>query len=227
MPRKLIEYALVVLVAIIVSLLLIFILWPKTDGGCTGCTTVSLPEQRQECEKQFSGGVGSPRQLPAHVHDEYQVAFDDPLVKMSSSNPYNYGSSAPTSTIPTPTAGFVIVRARVASVYDPNTGSYGNNNVGSSTPPGKEWDAVRVAVVSYVSPLRNESVCPERGVRFFEDKFESFCDLPTRFNVGDAQRKDFRVFVINDSDVPVEYCIVSNCDQSQGKLCTIELASTP
>ena len=58
MSRKLIEYTLVVLVAIIFSLLLIWAL--MSNGGseeCKGCTVTALPLQRQECEKQFSYNV--------------------------------------------------------------------------------------------------------------------------------------------------------------------------
>jgi hypothetical protein len=33
--------------------------------------------------------------------------------------------------------------------------------------------------------------------------------------------------MINDSTTPVEYCLVSNCDESHGKICQVELVSAP
>jgi hypothetical protein len=81
--------------------------------------------------------------------------------------------------------------------------------------------------VSFVSPLRNESVCAEKAVRFFEDKFEAYCDLPTRFDPTEPPKQSYRVFMINDSTTPVEYCLVSNCDESHGKICQVELVTAP
>jgi hypothetical protein len=241
MSRKLIEYALVVLVAIIVSLVLIYVFFPW--GGatkCTGCIVTSLPQQRAECEKQFTGGYGSPRVLQGGSDDEYLIGFYDPAQgggagafpssssgSSSSSSGYPGVSSTSTGAAgPTPTAGFLIVRARPQMTYDASSGGYSGGSFNPATvPAGQAWDDVRVAVVSYVSPLRNESVCSEKSVKFFEDKFESFCDLPTRFAAGDSPKQTYRVFVMNNSNTPIEYCIVSNCDESHGKICQIELTS--
>ncbi|MEQ1752946.1 MAG: hypothetical protein ABL973_02305 [Micropepsaceae bacterium] len=231
MARKLIEYALVVLVAIIVSLLLIYLFFqPGSGGKCTGCVVTSLPQQRQECEKQFSGGVGAPRVLQGGSDDEYLVGFYDPAVMGGggaySASPSSYPGTTTTSAAPTPTAGYVIVRTRPQSTYDSTSGGYTGGSFNPATvTPGQAWDEVRVAVVTYVSPLRNESVCAEKSVKFFEDKFEAYCDLPTRFAPGDAPKQSYRVFVMNQSNTPIEYCIVSNCDESHGKICQIELAT--
>jgi len=234
MSRKLIEYALVVLVAIIVSLALIYFFIPGSGSSkCTGCIVTSLPQQRAECEKQFTGGYGSPRMLQGGSDDEYLIGFFDPAqggaagYSSGGSSTGGYpGVSTTGSAGPSPTAGFLIVRARPQMTYDATSGGYSGGSFNPATvPAGQAWDDVRVAVVSYVSPLRNESVCAEKSVKFFEDKFESFCDLPTRFAAGDAPKQSYRVFVMNNSTTPIEYCIVSNCDESHGKICQIELAN--
>lgn len=229
MSRKMIEYTLVVLVAIIVSLLLIWLLFRPGNIPCTGCVVTSVPQQRQECEKQFTGGYGSPRTLQAGSTDEFLVGFYDPALSTSGSSGYSAPSgypSTPAAGAPTPTAGYVIARARPQTTYDSTTGSYTGGQFNPATvPAGQAWDDVRMAVVTYVSPLRNESVCAEKSVKFFQDKFEAYCDLPTRFAPGDAPKQSYRVFVINDSNTPIEYCIVSNCDESHGKICQIEMAS--
>jgi hypothetical protein len=230
MTRKLIEYALVVLVAIIVSLLLIWLLMSNDGSGeCKGCTVTALPLQRQECEKQFSGGVGAPRSLQPGSIDEYLVGFYDPAATggaYGGAAPTGYGS--PTGSSPAPIAGFVMARVRPQTTYDANSGGYSTGQFNPATvPAGQAWDDVRMAVVSFVSPLRNESVCAEKAVRFFEDKFEAYCDLPTRFDPTEPPKQSYRVFMINDSTTPVEYCLVSNCDESHGKICQVELVSAP
>jgi hypothetical protein len=227
MSRKLIEYTLVVLVAIIFSLLLIWAL--MSNGGseeCKGCTVTALPLQRQECEKQFSGGIGSPRVLQPGNIDEYLIGFFDPSMGggggYGSGSPSGYGTTSGTGA--TPVAGFVIARARPQTSYDANSGSYTGGQFNPTTvPAGQAWDDVRMAVVSFVSPLRNENVCAERPVKFFEDKFEAYCDLPTRFVQGEAPKQSYRVFMLNNSTTPIEYCLVSNCDESHGRVCQIEL----
>lgn len=230
MSRKMIEYALVVLVAIIVSLLIIWLVFGGSrTSPCTGCVVTSVPQQRQECEKQFTGGYGAPRTLQAGSTDEFLVGFYDPALSAGGSSGYTAPSGYPTSPTvgaPAPTAGYVIARARPQTSYDSTTGSYTGGQFNPATvPAGQAWDDVRMAVVTYVSPLRNESVCAEKSVKFFEDKFEAYCDLPTRFAPGDAPKQSYRVFVINDSNTPIEYCIVSNCDESHGKICQIEAAT--
>lgn len=232
MSRKLIEYALIVVAAIIVSLVLIWLIFGgKSDAPCTGCVVTSLPQQRQECEKQFVGGSGAPRVLQPGSVDEYLIGFYDPSMGggggYSSTGPSGYNSTSMNAG-PAPTAGYVIARARPQTSYDANTGSYAGGQFNPATvPAGQAWDDVRMAVVSYVSPLRNESVCAEKSVKFFEDKFEAYCDLPTRFTAEDPPKQSYRVFVMNDSNSPIEYCIVSNCDQSHGKICQMELESAP
>ena len=230
MSRKLIEYALVILVAIIVSLILIWFFFNGSGSkNCAGCVVTSLPQQRQECEKQFTGGYGSPRVLQGGSDDEYLIGFFDPAQNAgfgSSSSSGSGGSPTSTAAGSSPIAGYVIVRARPQTSYDSTNGSYSSGGFNPTTvPAGQAWEDVRVAAVTYVSPLRNESVCAEKSVKFFEDKFESFCDLPTRFGPGDAAKQSYRVFVMNQSSTPIEYCIVSNCDESHGKICQLELAS--
>ena len=228
MAKRLIEYSLVILVAIIVSLLLIWLIFTPGGGkACSGCTVTSLPLQRQECETQFFGSGTSPRVLEAGGVGEYLLGFYDPVT--SGSGGYTApsgGYSAPSgTTTPAPVSGYVIVRARPQVSYDYNNGTSGSSFNPASIPSGQTWEDVRLAVVTYASPLRNESVCPEKSVKFFEDKFEAYCDLPTRFVPGEASKQSYRVYIINDSTTPLEYCIVSNCDESHGKACQLELAS--
>jgi hypothetical protein len=178
-----------------------------------------LPLQRQECEKQFTGGVGSPRVLQPGNIDEYLIGFYDPTMgtggDYGSAPPMGYSSPSGTGT--GQVAGFVIARARPQTTYDANSGSFSTSQFNPATvPAGQAWEDVRMAVVSFVSPLRNENVCAERA---------AYCDLPTRFVRGDAPKQSYRVFMLNDSATPVEYCLVSNCDESHGRVCQIELQS--
>jgi hypothetical protein len=212
MSRKLIEYTLVVLVAIIFSLLLIWGLIMLLPGDCVGCSVTAPAEQRDECEKQFSGTAGAPRVLQPGTVAEYQVGFYDPT--MYPGGTYNPGS------------GYVIVRVRPQPYYDEYYGGYTG---APAAEEGQTLDGVNMAVVRYVNPLRNEYVsgCGERNVTYRDNKYEAFCNLPTRFARGDAPKKSYRIFVTNDSNVPVEYCIVSNCDESQGQICKVELPPLP
>jgi hypothetical protein len=60
-------------------------------------------------------------------------------------------------------------------------------------------------------------------VRFVEGRFETYCEIPNRFSEADAGQASYRIFVRNESSVPMEYCIISNCDASApygaGSLC--------
>lgn len=229
MTKRLIEYSLVVLVAIIVSMILIWLFLRGGSKDCEGCAGhVSLPLQRQECEKQFFGSSTPARVLEAGGVGEYLLGFFDPVSSAAGggypSSPGGY--SAPGTSPATPVSGYVIVRAR-PQTYDYNTGTSSSAFNPASVKPNQVWQDVRLAVVTYASPLRNESVadCAEQPVVFREDKFEAFCDLPTKFAQGESAKQTYRVYIINDSDTPVEYCIVSNCDESHGKACQIEMAS--
>jgi hypothetical protein len=121
-----------------------------------------------------------------------------------------------------------MVRAQPQFGYDysgsqsSSYGAYDNTN----TRPGTPWDEVTVTVARYVNQLRNDAVCNASSLRFREGKFETYCEIPNRFTESDAGQATYRIFVRNESSVPVEYCIVSNCDASapfgQGSLCSAE-----
>lgn len=236
--KRLIEYALVVLVAIIFSMGLIYFLFPKS-GPCTNCT-VSMPQVRAECDKQFFSSGTRARQLDAGAEDEFLVAFaenpNDPNAGYSSgySNPAGgYSSPTVTPTSATPSArvpGYVIVRAEPQFGYNYSggqTSSYSATDT-SNTAPETLWEEVTVTVARYVNPLRNDAMCGQSAVRFREGRFESYCEMPLKFAPEDGGQMTYRIFVRNESSVPLQYCIVTNCDASapygQGTLCQVEQA---
>jgi hypothetical protein len=238
--KRLIEYALVILVAIIVSMLLIWVLFPKA-GPCTNCV-VSMPQVRAECDKQFFGTTGArAKQLDAGAEDEFLVAYVD-----SSQDPNAGGYSSPSSGYSSPSSGYtgasstpvsvrgpgyVMVRAQPQFGYDYSgqQSSYNSSTYDtSSTQPETLWDEVTVTVARYVNPLRNDATCGQTAVRFREGRFETYCEMPNRFTAEDGGQATYRIFVRNESSVPIEYCIIANCDASapygQGTLCSAEQA---
>ena len=235
--KRLIEYALVVLVAIIVSMLLIYLLFPK-QGPCTNCI-VSMPQVRTECDKQFFSSGQRARQLDAGAEDEFLVAYsevpNDPNAVGGYSSPTG-GYSAPGSSSSTPPPrgpGYVMVRAQPQFGYDYSgnqTASYGATDT-SNTPPETLWEDVTVTVARYVNPLRNDAVCSQTAVRFREGRFETYREMPHTFAPEDGGQASYRIFVRNESSVPLEYCIVTNCDASapygQGMLCQVEQPPAP
>jgi hypothetical protein len=242
--KRLIEYFLVVLVAIIVALVLIYLFFPK-NGPCTNCV-VSMPQVRAECDKQFFSTGARARQLDAGAEDEFLVAYIDQQQDPNAggyssssggySSPSGYSSTGGYSTASSqsePIAvrgpGYVMVRAQPQFGYDYSggqTSSYNSSYDTSSTRPETSWDEVTVTVARYVNPLRNDAVCGQTSLRYREGKFETYCEIPNRFSDTDAGQATYRIFVRNESSVPLEYCIVSNCDASapygQGSLCQIE-----
>lgn len=238
--KRLIEYALVVLVAIIVSMLLIWVLFPKS-GPCTNCV-VSMPQVRAECDKQFFATGARAKQLDAGAEDEFLVAYVDNSMVDPNAGGYSSpsgGYSSPSggytgaSTTPAPVSvrgpGYVMVRAQPQFGYDYSgqQSSYSSSTYDtSSTAPETLWDEVTVTVARYVNPLRNDAVCSGTSVRFREGRFESYCEMPNRFTADDGGQATYRIFVRNESSVPIEYCIIANCDASapygQGTLCTAE-----
>jgi hypothetical protein len=241
--KRLIEYSLVVLVAIIVSMGLIWLLFPKS-GPCTNCV-VSMPQVRAECDKQFFSSGARARQLDAGAEDEFLVAYveapQDPNAGYSSggysspsggySSPSGYSNASSTSeTVTVRGPGYVMVRAQPQFGYDYSGGqtssSYSTSYDTNQTRPETSWDEVTVTVARYVNPLRNDAVCGQTSLRFREGKFETYCEMPNRFTEADGGQATYRIFVRNESSVPLEYCIVSNCDASapygQGTLCQIE-----
>lgn len=230
---RIIEYALVVLVAIIVSLVLIYLLFPR-GGPCTNCV-VSMPQVRAECDKQFFSSGARARQLDAGAEDEFLVAFvenpNDPNVTGGGYSSPTSGYSAPTSSssaAPPRGPGYVMVRAQPQFGYDYSgnqTSSYSATDT-SNTPPETLWEDVTVTVARYVNPLRNDAVCGQTAVRFREGRFETYCEMPHKFAPEDGGQASYRIFVRNESSVPLEYCIVTNCDASapygQGTLCAVE-----
>lgn len=229
--KRLIEYALVVLVAIIVSMLLIYLLFPK-QGPCTNCV-VSMPQVRAECDKQFFSSGARARQLDAGAEDEFLVAYvENPNADQTgggySSPSGGYSTPASSSTPPPRGPGYVMVRAQPQFGYDYSgnqTSSYSATDT-SNTQPETIWEDVTVTIARYVNPLRNDAVCGQTAVRFREGRFETYCEMPHRFSAEDGGQATYRIFVRNESSVPLEYCIVTNCDASapygQGMLCQVE-----
>ncbi len=227
---RMIEYLLVILVAILVAVAVIYFLFPRTSE-CTNCS-VSRPQVRAECDKQFFGTSVRAKQLDAGAEDEFLVAYvdqgnvDPNAANGGYSTPGGYPGATTTSTAPSARGpGYVMVRAQPQFGYDYSGGQTSSYDA-SNTRPETSWDEVSVTVVRYVSPLRNDSVCSQSAVRFREGRFETYCEIPNRFSDVDAGQASYRVFVRNESSVPVEYCIISNCDASapygQGSLCTGE-----
>ncbi len=232
--RRLIEYLIVVLVAIIVSMGIIWLFFPK-NGQCTNCV-VSMPQVRAECDKQFFSSGQRARQLDAGAEDEFLIAYvaSQPDASSSSgdySSPTGGGSYPGVST-PSPTVkgpGYVMVRAQPQFGYDYSGGQSSNYNSSydaSQTQPETVWQEVTVTVARYVNPLRNDAVCSQTSLRFREGRFETYCEMPNRFTEEDGGQASYRVFVRNESSVPMEYCIISNCDASapygQGTMCQVE-----
>jgi hypothetical protein len=230
--KRLVEYLLVVLVAIIVSLLIIYLLFPKS-GPCTNCV-VSMPQVRTECDKQFFSTGSRARQLDAGAEDEFLVAYVEAPQDPNASGGYSPPSGGYSSASTAPTAvrgpGYVMVRAQPQFGYDYSGGQTSSNYSSSydqnATRPETSWDEVTVTIAKYVNPLRNDAVCGQMSLRFREGKFETYCEIPNRFSEADGGQMTYRIFVRNESSVPLEYCIVSNCDASapygQGTLCQLE-----
>jgi hypothetical protein len=233
MGKRLIEYALVILVAIIVSMLLIYLLFPK-NTTCTNCV-VSMPQVRAECDKQFFSSGQRAKQLDAGAEDEFLVAYvENPVDTSSTSGGYSapgsssYPGSGSSSVPPPRGPGFVMVRAQPQFGYDYSgnqTSSYSSSDP-ANTAPETLWEDVTVTVARYVNPLRNDAACSQTAVRFREGRFETYCEMPHKFTVEDGGQATYRIFVRNESSVPLEYCIVTNCDASapygQGMLCQVE-----
>jgi hypothetical protein len=229
--KRLIEYAIVVLLAMIVAFGLIYFLFP-TNNQCTNCI-VSMPQVRAECDKQFYSSGSRARQLDAGAEDEFLVAYSELQADQAASNDgYSSPSGYPgVSSTPTPTVrgpGFVMVRAQPQFGYDYSgnqTSSYGSYDA-STTRPETQWQEVTVTIARYVNPLRNDAVCGQTSLRFREGRFETYCEMPMQFRPEDGGQASYRIFVRNESSVPLEYCIVTNCDASapygQGNLCQVE-----
>lgn len=233
---RFIEYALVVVVGLIVAFLLSWTLFPRS-GPCLNCV-VSMPQVRTECDKQFFASGTRARQLEAGAEDEFLVAYVDqpPTADPYStsggySSPGGFSSATPAASS-TPTVrgpGYVMVRAQPQFGYDysggQTTSAYGSSDT-SNLAPETLWNEVTVTVARYVNPLRNDAICGQASLRFREQRFETYCEMPNRFSEEDGGQASYRIFVRNESSVPLEYCIVSNCDASapygQGTLCQAE-----
>jgi hypothetical protein len=229
---RIVEYAILTLIALILGLVIGYFLFGLGGGGaCTDCR-VSMPQVRAECDKQFFGTGVRAKQLDANAEDEFLVAYVDQGAAdpnagggYSTSGGYSTPSGYPGATTAAPALrgpGYVIVRAQPQFGYDYSGGQTSGYDV-SNTRPGTSWQEVTVTVTRYVSPLRNDSVCSQSSLRFVDGRFETYCEIPNRFEEADGGQASYRVFVRNESSVPVEYCIVSNCDASapygQGAMC--------
>jgi hypothetical protein len=230
---RLVEYLLVVLVAILVAVLVIWWLFPRPPE-CTECT-VSRPTLRAECDKQFGGYGVRAKQLDAGAEDEFLVAYYDqavvdPNASTGGYSPPGYSGATTTSTTPAVRGpGYVMVRALPQFGYDTSGGQTSGDL--SATRPETSWQDVTVTVTRYVSPFRNDTTCAQNAVRFRDGRFETYCEIPNRFSDADGGQASYRIFVRNESSVPIEYCIISNCDASapygQGSLCVAEQPQQP
>jgi hypothetical protein len=235
---RILEYAILAIIAALVGLGIgYFLFGGGGSGACTDCQ-VSMPQVRAECDKQFFGTGVRAKQLDAGAEDEFLVAFVDQSAAAAAGDPnastggYSSPSSYPGTGNSTPVPrgpGYVMVRAQPQFGYDYSggqTANYGSYDQTSNTRPGTSWDEVRVTVARYVNPLRNDAVCNDRSVRYVEGRFETYCEIPNRYSEADAGQASYRIFVRNESSVPVEYCIISNCDGSApygaGSLCQAE-----
>jgi hypothetical protein len=237
---RVLEYAIVIILALLLGLTIGYLLFGF--GGSSACTDcqVSMPQVRAECDKQFFGTGVRAKQLDAGAEDEFLVAFADQSAFASDPNASGgYGSYSTPSSYPgvgqsTPLPrgpGYVMVRAQPQFGYNYSGGqsaNYGSYDSSSDTRPGTSWNEVTVTVARYVNPLRNDATCNTRSVRFLDGRFESYCEIPKQFGADDGGQASYRIFVRNESSVPVEYCIISNCDASapygQGSLCQGEQA---
>lgn len=230
---RVLEYAIITLLALIVGFGIGYLLfWPGKDD-CTNCGGASRPQVRADCEKQFSGIGVRAKQLEANAEDEYLVAFIDQRAIDPNANGYSTSSSGYSTPSSYPGVspagprepGYVMVRAQPQFGYDYSGGQTSSYDP-ANTRPGTTWQEVTVTVVRYVSPQYNDSVCSKSSVRYVDGRFETYCDIPTRFQPEDGGQASYRIFVRNESSVPVEYCIVSNCDASApyggGSLCQAE-----
>jgi hypothetical protein len=242
MLGRVLEYAIVVILALLLGFAIGYVLWGLGGSAvCTDCQ-VSMPQVRAECDKQFFGTGVRAKQLEAGAEDEFLVAYADQSAFASDPNASGgYGSggySSPSGypgvsqSTPAPRGpGYVMVRAQPQFGYNYSGGqsaNYGSYDTTNSTRPGTSWNEVTVTVARYVNALRNEATCNTRSVRFLDGRFESYCEMPNRFGPEDSGQASYRIFVRNESSVPVEYCIISNCDASapygQGSLCQGEQA---
>ena len=220
MTKRLIEYALVVLVAIIVSMLLILVLFPRNQS-CDNCPAISLPQERANCDKQFFGSSVRSRTLSPGQEHEYLVSYVENPEDANSSGGYSSPTGGYPGTTPAPSSrpaarepGFLMVRAQPQIGYDYSGGTSSSSFDISNTPIGQPWSGVTVTVARYATQLRNDEICGQTEVRFREGRYESFCTIPLKFTEDDGGMHSYRYFVRNDSGTPVEYCMISNCDWS-------------
>lgn len=224
--KKVIEYLLVILVAVIVAFVIIWFLMPK-DDYTTG-PGASVPQLRGECDKQFGAVAVRAEQLGANEEAEYLFAYREPTTSTDQSSEYQSATQQTGTTVRTP--GFVIVRVQPQFPYDYSGGQNSNSFATDtgSVRPETTWDEVTVTVARYINPLRSDQTCSKDRLRlrFREGRFESYCDLPLRFAPEDGGQATFRLFVSNRSSVPIDYCIVTNCDASapwgSGSMCQVE-----
>lgn len=229
--KRLIEYSLVVLVAIIVSMLLIWIwstFFGQGTGTCANCGTVSLPRLRAECDKQFYSSGSGAKQLEAQWELEELVAFVEPTVDTTNTGFSSSGTSTAQASGPVVREpGYLMIRL-LPQQYSYATGqsnSSGPYSDVSAIAPETNWNDVTVTVARRVNQLRNEQVC-SGNVKFRDGRFEFFCDIPTKFGSTDFGQLSYFVYLTNQSSVPLEYCVISNCDASSpwgaGTLCQAE-----
>jgi hypothetical protein len=217
--KRLIEYALVVLVAIIVSWLIIYFVI-RPNETCADCYETA-EQYSGECDRQFNGPNST--QLDAMWEQEELIAFVQPSDDQGGQSDGFSGATSSSTAPITRGPGFVLVR--VQPEIDFSGQSTGGPDV-NSLPQGKPWELVTVTVARYIDHLRSEKVC-EGMVRLRDGKFEFFCNrLTTRFGSEDFGQISYRVYVRNASSVPISYCFVSNCTDSApwgvGRLCRRE-----
>jgi len=191
-----IKYSLITLAALATALVIIWLFFAVRFESLSPALSVS--QVREECDRQFAERGGA-SQLDAGTEYQYLLVF-------------------------THSPAFVMVRARPSTAYDYPSAAREDGQQNLPTVEETRWDEVTTTIVRYVNPLRNEAVCGESALTLREGGFEAYCDVPAKADSPD--RQEIYVFLTNQSSVPIEYCIVSNCDASsrsgQGALCQVE-----
>lgn len=188
---RILEYIIVALVAVVFSIGMI-VLWEYLRdslglGGGGGNIEYERPEVRAElaekCDQQFRGRT-PPATATARNWDEYNLRY------------------APDE------RAYVLVRVRGGYYSFGTSSSYGSSSSANETK--RRLEGVNLHVVHPENPYRNSATCAEDFSYNAKDGlYEAWCSW--RPDPDRPERNDFRIFVTNDTDSDVEYCMVTNC----------------